>query len=88
MSQLSKPWKIWVWQSGHVEVATEQPEGTLPALSTETKEEADSLVLATCKLSRTEGVYICQEVVDDPSLEGLLAFTDRLIKLQNERASK
>lgn len=57
--------------------------GMLPVFSTDTKEEAQSLLVLACE-TNLDGDFIARELVHEQSLENLQAFSDRL-KLTYER---
>lgn len=53
------------------------PDGRLPVFSTDTEEEAERLLVATCPLN-LDGHYYAPELADEQTLENLQKFSDRL----------
>ena len=54
-----------------------RPAGRLPVFSTDTREEAESLVVLACA-TNIAGDFIARELAVEQSLENLEAFSDRL----------
>lgn len=55
------------------------PEGRLPVFSTDTREEAESLVILACP-SDGRGNYYARELAEEQTLENLVAFSDHLAR--------
>jgi hypothetical protein len=53
------------------------PEGFLPVFSTDTEEEAKSLIVLTCPMNGA-GQYVARELVNEQTLENLYKFSDKL----------
>jgi hypothetical protein len=54
-----------------------RPAGRLPVFSTDTKEEAEALLVLACE-KNMGGEYIARELAHEQTLENLQAFSDRL----------
>lgn len=55
-------------------------DGFLPVFSTDTEEQAERLLIATCKRNY-DGEYVAPELMEVQTLEKLYAFRDRLAAL-------
>ena len=53
------------------------PDGALPVFSTNTEEEAQSLIVLTCPMGYA-GKYYARELATEQTLENLQKFSDRL----------
>ncbi len=53
------------------------PNGYLPVFSTDTEEEAKSLIVLTCPLGH-DGHYYARELAHEQTLENLQVFSDKL----------
>lgn len=55
------------------------PRGFLPVYSVDTEEEAQKLLVLTCGRN-AEGDFVARELVEEQTMENLLAFGERLAK--------
>lgn len=55
------------------------PDGRLPVFSTDTEEEARQLIVLACPRGN-DGEFYARELVENQTLENLVAFSDRLQK--------
>lgn len=61
------------------------PEGSLPAFSVDTEEEARSLITIACPRSAgDDGQYFARELAVEQTLPRLYAFSDRLAEIYEE----
>lgn len=67
------------------------PKGRLPVFSTDTEEEAQSLIVMCCPRD-LDGHYYARELAEEQTLENLQRFSDRLAKawvlMQRNRAER
>jgi hypothetical protein len=67
------------------------PEGFLPVFSTNTEDEARTLIVMTCPLG-DDGNYYARELIEEQNLENLQAFSDKLARawehLQQRRSAR
>ena len=54
-----------------------RPAGSLPVFTTDTKEEAEALLVLACS-TNMKGEHIARELVHEQTIENLQAFSDRL----------
>lgn len=55
------------------------PEGRLPVFSVDTEEDAEQLLVLACPRG-ADGNYYARELVQEQTLENLVAFSDKLEK--------
>lgn len=55
------------------------PDGALPVFGVETEEQAKSLLILACQMG-PDGKYYARELLQEQTLENLVAFSDRLQK--------
>ena len=73
--RLSK--RIKIYCAVVVGFGSEVPKGHLPVFSTDTEEEAESLIVLACE-TNLDGDYIARELARNQTLDNLQAFSDRL----------